>query len=105
MWEMCWFSKMRLPPEVRNIILEFHDEYNILEKRKRLNFIIETGFRHWWYNKLGYDALWSPYVYHPPYIIFPSRKSEWYWFLGTILGTEEDLQKFPFYMTRMNLLL
>jgi hypothetical protein len=105
MWEMTINNKMYLPAEIKALVLEFHDEYNVIEKKMRINFIIRNGFYQWCNSKMGYDALWSPFVYHPPYLVFPSRKSEWYWFLGTILGYEEDLIKYPFYTTRMNLLL
>jgi len=96
---------MYIPAEIRALVLEFHDEYNVIEKKKRLNFVIRSGFHQWSCSKLGYDALWAPFVYHPPYMVFPSRKSEWYWFLGTILGCEEDLLQYPFFASHMNLLL
>ena len=41
------YENQMLPTEITDLIWEFHDEFDLIGKTKRLNFIIETGFRTW----------------------------------------------------------
>ena len=36
-----------LPEEIEQLILAFHDAYNTIENTKRINFVIESGYRNW----------------------------------------------------------
>ena len=36
-----------LPTEIIDLIWEFHDEYDLIGKTKKINLVIETGFRNW----------------------------------------------------------
>ena len=36
-----------LPKEIEQLILSFHDAYNTIENTKRINFVIEYGYRNW----------------------------------------------------------
>ena len=36
-----------LPTDIRNLILEYHDEYGMIEKKRRLNNIIRHSYRNW----------------------------------------------------------
>ena len=38
---------MRLPSDLENIIFEFHDEFNVIEKKKLINFIIRRSYLNW----------------------------------------------------------
>ena len=39
--------KQMLPKEIEQLILAFHDAYNTIENTKRINFVIESGYRNW----------------------------------------------------------
>ena len=39
--------KQMLPKEIEQLILSFHDAYNTIENTKRINFVIESGYRNW----------------------------------------------------------
>jgi len=36
-----------LPIDIRNLIWEFHDEFDVAGKKRRLNHIISRGYRNW----------------------------------------------------------
>ena len=36
-----------LPEEIEQLIMAFHDAYNTIENTKRINFVIESGYRNW----------------------------------------------------------
>lgn len=36
-----------LPSDIINVILEFHDAYNVIERRSRINSIIKLGYTNW----------------------------------------------------------
>ena len=38
---------MILPKDIINLIFEFHDVYNVIIRRKRLNTIISLGYNNW----------------------------------------------------------
>ena len=38
---------MRLPHDIENIIFEFHDKYNLIEKKQMINYIIRRAYRNW----------------------------------------------------------
>ena len=44
-----------LPTDIHNLILEFHDEYETVEKKRRINLVIESGYRNWLYCQGAYD--------------------------------------------------
>ena len=45
--------------DLKNLILEFHDLYNVCEKRKRINNIIKLGYELW----LNDSTRWSLFFY------------------------------------------
>ena len=36
-----------LPTDIQNLILEFHDEYDVAGKKRRINHIIRRSYRNW----------------------------------------------------------
>ena len=36
-----------LPTDIKNLILEFHDEFDVAGKKRRINHIIRRSYRNW----------------------------------------------------------
>ena len=105
-----------LPPDLHNIVMSFHDVFDIVTKKERINFIIKCGFADWLSSKGCFNRIGSPsditsyFPYSPHFFleeycpdIFPTT-FEWSWFIGCFLNAEKNLNRYPFTMTRMNLL-
>ena len=88
-----------LPDDIRNLIWEFHDEYGIIEKRKKLNFIIKHSYHNWLVDAGIYSRFFAVDEYLAkreifPYIttkIFISNSAHWDFFLNYFHNMEEQL--------------
>ena len=36
-----------LPSDIRRLILEYHDEFGLIEKKARINFVIRQAYQNW----------------------------------------------------------
>ena len=102
-----------LPKSIEDLILlEFHDVYNTIEKKKLVNFVIESGYRAWLRIKsstnrnlysmlereyMGKLSIWLPDpFYHYSWVgfepIFPLA-GEWDLFLKNILYVDRELYR------------
>jgi hypothetical protein len=50
------FHRQKLPKCIEDIILEYHDKYNTIDNTKRINFVIESGYRNWLRTKNCYSS-------------------------------------------------
>ena len=80
---------MRLPRELENIIFEFHDEYGMVEKKQRINYIITRSYQNWlsdagvysrWFVVDEYQAKREIYPFVEPNI-FITNATLWQFFL------------------------
>ena len=79
---------MRLCEDLENIIFEYHDAFGMIEKKRRINFVIRQSYLNWMrdagvYSTFGvseYEAKQEIYPYIRP-DIFISNSTLWKFFL------------------------
>ena len=77
-----------LPTDIKNLILQFHDEFGQVQKKKDLNRLVQYAYSEWLFSKGKTEAeskhdIWTRSFYHP--IEFYIDDSEWLHFLGMFL--------------------
>ena len=86
-----------LPLDIKNIIFEYHDKYNLIEKKARLNFIIKRSYKNWLLDAGAYSRFFSLDEYACkleiyPYVsshMFITNKTCWDYFLRYFLYFEQ----------------
>ena len=79
---------MRLCEDLENIIFEYHDAFGMIEKKRRINFIIRQSYKNWLMD-VGSYGVFGPTEYEAkqdiyPYIrpqIFIANATLWRFFL------------------------
>ena len=90
-----------LPTDIRNLIMSFHDHFNLIEKKRKINFIIKQSYQKW-LTDAGFSSLFfctserdcKLEIY--PYIsgkIFISNITCWNYFLNYFKNCEQNLNK------------
>jgi len=97
--------KMRLPDSLFDLVLEFHDEYDCIDKKKRVNFIINAGYRIWIVsqgcyvpvealirrNALGY-SIYNELISNA---VFPNN-CDWWWYISCFHTAERQMNLHPY---------
>ena len=60
-----------LPKDIETIILEYHDAYDMIEKKKRINHIISCSYRNWLRDAGCYSRFYSIDEYSCKHEIYP----------------------------------
>ena len=92
---------MKLPDDIVSLIMQWHDEYGIVEKRARLNLIVESGYRRWLYflgaynHEVAYNHVEYSYTfYHFSWLsywhVFPAPP-HWKVFMRIMRATDTEL--------------
>jgi hypothetical protein len=114
-----------LPKTIEDLILhEFHDAFNTIDNRKRVNFIIECGYRNWLsikttsnmrlYNRhereyLGKLSIWLPNpFYYFSWIgfepVYP-MPGEWDLFLRHFQSVDEEFRRKKLKVSQLDLII
>ena len=94
-------NKVMLPTDIRNLIWEFHDEFNMIEKKKRLNYIIRHSYHNWLLDAGIYSRFFAVDEYVAKQDIFPfvtqkifiSNSTQWGFFMNYFRTLEEQLAR------------
>jgi len=117
------FNRQILPQCIEDLIYEFHDKYNTIENKKRINFVIESGYRNWLTSQncytqtytsleleyLGKMSVWLP---NPFYFfswigfeqVFPVA-SEWRVFLENFYKVDREFYRRKLKVGQLDLIL
>ena len=106
---------MKLPRAVVSLILGWHDEYNMIDKRKKLNLVVESGFRRWLYflgaynHEISYNHIEYSYTfYHFSWLsywhVFPSPP-QWNVFMRIMRETDAELSSLVLLPSQLDLII
>ena len=85
-----------LPTDIVKLIFEFHDEFDIARKKRRIHYVIQRGYHNWmmdagmfssFYNTTEYNIKQEIYPYCG-YKVFISNYSRWKSFLSYFIRCE-----------------
>ena len=90
-----------LPTEIRSLIWEFHDEFNMIEKKRRINYIITKAYRNWLLDAGIYSRFFAVDEFAAKTEIYPfiqpkmfiSNATCWGFFMNYFHTTEHFLYK------------
>ena len=90
-----------LPSDIRAVILEYHDEFGIIEKKQRLNFVIRQAYQNWLLDAGLYSRLFMIDEYIAKTDIFPYVRPEvfitnstlWAFFLNYFYHLEKRIKR------------
>ena len=62
---------MRLPKDIEDIIFEYHDEYNLIERKLTINFIINQSYKNWLRDAGFYSSFFAVNEWDCKHDIYP----------------------------------
>ena len=60
-----------LPTVLVNLILEFHDEFDIARKKRQLHYVIRRGYQNWLMDSGLFSSFYNTSEYHIKQEIYP----------------------------------
>ena len=90
-----------LPTDIRNLIWEFHDEFNMIEKKRTINFVIKHSYQNWLLDAGIYSRFFAVDEFLAKQEIFPfisqkifiSNTTRWGFFLDYFYHMEQHLKR------------
>ena len=86
-----------LPTDIIDLIFEFHDEFNIADKKRRVNYIVRRAYRNWLTDAGAFSSFFPGTEFTAKKEIFPvvmpdlfiTNRSSWDVFMNYFLYFEK----------------